>query len=151
MPTPVLAVAHLGLISVWLGSMLYSLLIVQPRVTQFLAGDDDQLEALLTTLGAGNRRPVLALIAGIEVSGGLLVAVSGPSAAQLSLYLVALVLVGAAGALFVRVSWQLWPSRIFALPAERPAHRAVLRRYAMMMTGLLATSFTLAVAALAAE
>jgi hypothetical protein len=146
--TPPLAVVHLGLIAAWLGSMLYSLLIVQPRVARFLAGDDDQLEALLTVLGAGHRRPVLALVAGIIVSGGLLAVATEPTRTQIVLYLAEVVLVVTAASLFARVSWRLWPRRVFALPVERPTHRAALRLHALAMTVLVSGSFAVAVVAI---
>lgn len=48
-----LAVVHVGLAAVWLGSMLYSLMIVQPRAARVLGGDDDRLEEFLTVVGWG--------------------------------------------------------------------------------------------------
>ncbi|AYY14697.1 hypothetical protein EF847_20385 [Actinobacteria bacterium YIM 96077] len=143
-----LAIAHLGLLGIWLGSMLYSLLIVQPRASRFLAADDDGLEAFLTTLGAGNRRPVLAIVAVLGISG-LLLAVAGKLATS-SIMLFALegLALLAALAVFVRVSWRLWPRRVFALPEERPAHRRVLHRHAVTMIALVGVTFTLAVLAI---
>ncbi|WP_129711110.1 hypothetical protein [Haloactinopolyspora alba] len=147
--TAALAVGHVGLAAVWMGSMLYSLLIVQPRVSRFLAGDDDRLEELLTLLGSGNRRPVLAIIAGLLVSGALLAGVLEPEPAQVALLTAEGVLVLAAAAVFARVSWWLWPRRVFALPSERPAHRASLYRHALAMVALVGAAFTLAVTTLA--
>lgn len=149
MPLAVLAVVHVGLAAVWLGSMLYSLLVVQPRAARFLAADDDRLEEFLTVLGAGNRRPVLAIVAGLLASGVLLAAVLGPEPAQVALLTAEGILLVIAAAVFARVSWRLWPRRVFALPSERPAHRAALHRHALTMVALVGAAFALAVTTLA--
>lgn len=142
-----LAVMHVGLLAVWLGSMLYSLVVVQPRAARFFTGDD-ALEEFLTVLGSGNRRPVVAIIAGLLVSGVLLAATQTWTPARASMFAAEGVALLAATAVFARVSWRLWPRRVFALPEERPAHRAALRRHAMAMVGLVGAAFVLAVAAI---
>ena len=142
----VLNVVHVGLLGTWLGSMLYSLLVAQPRAARFFARDDDAHEEFLVTLGAGNRRPVLAIITAITVTGVLIMLLADVAPAVVGADLVA---VAVAAAVFARVSWQLWPRRVFALPAERPHHRAVLRRHALAMVGLVSAAFTLAVIAIA--
>ncbi len=142
------AVIHVGLAAVWLGAMFYSLLVVQPRAERFLGHDDEQLEEFLTVLGAGNRRPVIAIVAGLALSGAFLVALSEPDATRVTLYAAeAVALVGAA-TVFARVSWWLWPRRVFALPSERGAHRLSLRRHALVMVALVGAAFVLAVTAL---
>lgn len=144
-PLDALVVAgHLGLLGVWLGSMLYSLVIVQPRAARFFGADDDAHEAFLVTVGAGNRRPVLAILTVLGVSWALILAATGADAALLAAEGVAL---AAAAAVFAHVSWRLWPRRVFALPEERPAHRASLRRHASVMVALAAAAFLLAVLA----
>jgi hypothetical protein len=144
MDTITLTVIHLGLLAAWSGSMGYSLVIVQPRLATALAHDDDLLEDLTITLGAGNRRPVLAIIGGLFVSLGCIVVVGDLSGSALVLAVAEAVLLLAATALFATVSWKLWPRRVFALPSERPRHRATLRRTALTMTGLIGASFVLA-------
>lgn len=144
-----LALAHLGLLAGWLGSMSYSLVVVQPRATRFLAADDDTLEEFLTVLGAGNRRPVLAIVAGLFASLAALVVIDAPDGWRAALYGVEAALLVAAAAVFARVSWRLWPRRVFALPEERPAHRAVLRRHAVAIVALVGASFVAAVLVLA--
>lgn len=141
----VLAVAHLGLAATWLGSMMYSLVIVQPRAHRFFGADDDTLEGFLALLGAGNRRPVVAIIAGLLASGFLMLIVRPPSGGQVAGYALEGLLLLAAALVFVRVSWQLWPARVFALPDERPGHRALLRRHAVAMILLVGTAFVVAV------
>jgi hypothetical protein len=54
--------------------MAYSLAVVQPRAARFLA-DERRSEALAATLAAGARYAVLAVVALLALSGGLLVAV----------------------------------------------------------------------------
>ena len=149
MTVAVLAVAHIGLASVWLGSMLYSLVIVQPRAARVLGEDDDRLEEFYTVLGAGNRRPVLGILAGLVATGVLLVVAASPGGSQLALYAVEAVALLAAAAVFARVSWRLWPRRVFALPSERPTHRAALRRHALTMVALVGAAFALGVSAIA--
>lgn len=144
-----LAVVHVGLAAVWLGSMLYSLMIVQPRAARVLGGDDDRLEEFLTVVGWGNRRPVVGIIAGLVISGVLLALAARPGRTQVVLYGTEAVLLLAAAAVFARVSWRLWPRRVFALPAERPTHRAALHRHALTMVALVGAAFALAVGALA--
>lgn len=141
----VVAVMHLGLAGTWLGAMSYSLLIVQPRAGRFFGTDDDAFEAFLTNLGAGNRRPVVAIIAGLVVSGAALPILRTPATAQVALYVLEAVLLLAAALTFVHVSWRLWPDRIFALPLERSRHRAVLRRHAIAMVLLISAAFAIAV------
>jgi hypothetical protein len=137
----VAVVAHLALLGTWLGSMAYSLLIVQPRAARFFASDDEAHEAFLVTLGAGNRRPVLALLGAIAASGVLAVALSDPGTVVSALYAVEGLALIAAATIFARVSWRLWPQRVFALPAERPAHQRRLRRHAAAMVVLAALAF----------
>lgn len=139
----VLVVAHLGLLGVWLGAMVYSLIVVQPRAARFFAADDDEYEAFLVTLGAGNRRPVLAIIAALLVTGASIAAARSPSTAQGVLYAVEGVMVVAAATIFARVSWALWPRRVFALPDERPANRAALRMHALALVALVGAAFVL--------
>lgn len=147
MITSALAVAHVGLLAVWLGSMLYSLLIVQPRAARFFAADDDTLEEFLTVLGSGNRRPVAGILVALFVTGGALVAAIGPTATQAILFAAEGALLLAAAVVFSRVSWRLWPRRVFALPGERPAHRTALHRHALAMVALAGAAFVLAVLA----
>ncbi|NEE00160.1 hypothetical protein [Phytoactinopolyspora halotolerans] len=141
-------VVHLGLLAAWLGSMLYSLVIVQPRAHRFFAADDDRLEEFLTVVGSGNRRPVVALITGLFVSLAVIPIADTPRAPQAILYAVEGGLLVAAAVVFARVSWWLWPRRVFALAEERPRHRISLRRHAFAMVGLTGAAFVVAVTAL---
>lgn len=142
------AVVHLGLLGTWLGAMGYSLLVVQPRVARFLAADDDALEEFSTLLGAGNRRPVLAIVATALGTLAALIVVDRPAGLDAAFYAADALALLAAAAVFARVSWALWPRRVFALPEERPAHRAALRRHALALVGLVGAAFVAAGAAL---
>jgi Na+-transporting NADH:ubiquinone oxidoreductase subunit NqrD len=145
--TSALAVAHIGLLALWLGSMLYSLLIVQPRAARFFAADDDTLEEFLTVLGSGNRRPVVGIVVALFITGGALVAAIDPTANQAGLFATEGILLLVAAAVFARVSWRLWPRRVFALPDERPAHRRALHGHALAMVTLVGAAFVLTVLA----
>jgi hypothetical protein len=82
--------------------------------------DDDSHEAFLVALAAGNRRRVLALVAAIGASGLMLLAYDGD---HLVIDGIKAVLLMVAGVVFLFVSYRHWPTRLFALPSERPAFR----------------------------
>jgi hypothetical protein len=128
--------------------MLYSLLIVQPRVARFFGADDDTREEFLTVLGAGNRRPVLAMIAALFVTWVLLAVFTPPERWQWVLQGTQAVLLVFAAAVFVRVSWHLWPRRVFALSDERPAHRRALHKHAVALVVTVTSAFVLAAVAI---
>lgn len=141
----IIQLVYLVLTSLWLGSMVYSLVVVQPRVARFFP-DDERREEFLVALADGNRWPVVALIAGLVLSGGA-VALAGPGAGAVSAgYTVAVGLDLAAAGIFVDVSWRHWPARVFALPEELPAFRHRLTVRAATMTVLVGVSYVVAVA-----
>ena len=145
--TPVLILVHLGVGAVWLGGMLYSLFVVQPRVPRVLS-DPARAEDLYRELGAGNRWRVVTLIATLALSGLLLAYVqSGHSWGWWDLIAAKVVLLAAASVLFWWVSWRGWPMRVFALPDELRAQQARFRRVALAMAGLVGLAFVLGVAA----
>jgi hypothetical protein len=122
-----LVIAHGLLGTTWLGAMLYSLFVVQPRAARFFAGDDDAYEQWVVTLAAGNRWRVLALIAALAVTGAGLTALE---AGRTALVLAKSVLLAIAFGVFWYVSWRHWPRRVFATAAELPGLRRTLRRCA---------------------
>ncbi|GAB2856211.1 hypothetical protein GCM10027176_68170 [Actinoallomurus bryophytorum] len=130
-------VAHLTIAAVWLGSMVYSLVVVQPRVERFFP-DAERREEFLVTLANGNRRPVVALVAALLLTD-LSILVIRPEV-RLG-YGVALVLHLLAGSVFAHVSWRHWPARVFALPEELPGYQHRLRRLAWTILGLVAAAF----------
>src|SRR5258705_8243534 len=68
----VLVLVHAGVGALWLGSMIYSLFVVQPRVARVLP-DPVQAEELYRELGAGNRWRVIGLMGVLAATGvGLL-------------------------------------------------------------------------------
>lgn len=142
-----LILLHLGIGALWLGSMTYSLFVVQPRIARVVP-DPAKAEEFYRELGAGNRWRVIGLIGTLFVTGAALVAVhNGQSLGWwLAIGLKAALLVAASG-LFWWVSWRGWPRRVFALPAELPALQGRFRRVALVMTGLVGLSFVLGVAA----
>lgn len=139
-----IVVAHLTIAAVWLGSMVYSLMVVQPRVDRFFA-DHERREEFLVTLANGNRWRVVALIAALVLTD-LAILIMRP---ELRLgYGIALLFSLLAGGLFVHVSWRHWPARVFALPEELPGFQRRLRRLAWTMLVLVGAAFltTLSVA-----
>jgi len=140
-----LLVVHAGLAAAWLGSMAYSLTVVQPRLPGYFGSDDDAHEAFVVALAHGNRWRVVSLVAALALSGvGLLLIDDG---VDLAIHLVKGGLLAAAAALFWYVSWRHWPRRVFALPAERPALRGRLRLIAWTMLVLVGLAFALGVVA----
>jgi uncharacterized membrane protein len=143
----VLLLAHLAAAATWLGGMVYSLAIVQPRARRFL-GTAERYEGFAVALAAGARRGVLALVALLALSGAGLVAVEAggagdPGGLWAVLVAVKAVLLVAATAVFAHVSWRLWPARLFALPAELQALQARFRATALALTALVAAAFAL--------
>lgn len=144
-----LVLIHVGIGAVWLGSMVYSLGVVQPRIGR-LFGDPAKAEDVYRELAAGNRWRVVAMIVFLGLSGAALVPLLSDDhgdgwwwtliAAKAGL------LVAAAGC-FWWVSWRGWPARIFALPAELPKLHRRFRQVAIVMTALVGAAFALGVLA----
>jgi hypothetical protein len=142
-----LILIHVGVAAAWLGSMGYSLFVVQPRVARVLT-DPVRAEDLYRELAAGNRWRVVGLITTLALSGLLLTVTVHDGHTVAWWILVAAqagLLVGASG-LFWWVSWRGWPRRIFALPVEIPAEQARFRRVALALAGLVGTAFVLGLA-----
>jgi hypothetical protein len=147
--TVLLVLIHMGIGAVWLGSMVYSLGVVQPRIGR-LFGDAAKAEDVYRELAAGNRWRVVALIGFLGLSGAALVPLlsddRGDGRWWTLIAAKAGLLVVAAGC-FWWVSWRGWPARVFALPAELPALHRRFRRVALLMTALIAAALALGVLA----
>lgn len=142
-----LLVVHLAVAVAWLGSMGYSLFVAQPRIARAVP-DPSRAEEIYRELGAGNRWPVVGLIAVLALSGaGLLIVHDGRSYAWSLAVAGKALLLAAASGLFWWVSWRGWPRRVFALPAELPAQQARFRRVALAMVALVGAAFGLGVVA----
>ena len=139
----IVQLVYLVLTTLWLGSMVYSLVVVQPKVARFFR-DDEQREEFLVVLANGNRWPVVALVVGLLLSGGG-VAIAGSGAVAIGFTLAVGLDLVAAG-IFVDVSWRHWPARIFALPEEIPGFRRRLTVRAATMTVLIGVSYVVALA-----
>jgi Flp pilus assembly protein TadB len=142
-----LVLVHVGVGALWLGSMGYSLYVVQPRVRRVLP-DPVRAEELYRELAAGNRWRVIGLIAILAASGvSLLFIHTGHSYGWWITIGLKVLLLAGASVLFWWVSWRGWPRRVFALPAELPAEQARFRRVAVTMTVLVGLGFCLGVLA----
>ena len=113
-----LALVHAVVAAAWLGGMLYSLVVVQPRLKTFFT-DPDEREDFATVLAAGARWKVLGLAAALVLSGAGMTAIElneadSPSGAWIALVLAKTALLAAAVTLFAYVSWRLWPRRLLA-------------------------------------
>jgi hypothetical protein len=140
--TLVLVVTHAGVGALWLGSMAYSLFIVQPRLA-LITGDPASVENAQRELAARNRWPVVGLIAALWLTGAGLVAVAGPGADATWWAVVTgkAVLLAVATGLFWWVSWRGWPRRVFALPPELPGLQRRFRAVAVTMFVLVGAAF----------
>jgi hypothetical protein len=143
---PLVTLIHAGVAAVWLGSMAYSLGVVQPRIAR-LFGDPVRAEDVYRELAAGNRWRVVALIMMLAGSGaGMVPLATGEhdvAAWWWALIAVKSGLTVVAAACFWWVSWRGWPARVFALPAELPALQRRFRRVALVMTGMVGAAFVL--------
>lgn len=122
--TAVVIAVHVLGGGVWIGAMAFSVFVLHPRAEQFFGGGG-QFEDFIFTVVHGARWKVVAGIAAISASGAALAlrgwAGAGPVwrglvSAKLALLAVSL-------GLFIRVSWRLWPRRVFAGADELPAVR----------------------------
>jgi hypothetical protein len=138
-----LALVHAGVGAVWLGSMAYSLFVVQPRVARVLAAGP--AEDVYRELAAGNRWRVVALIAALALSGVALVPLSDHPRGWWVLLAVKVLSLVLASAVFWWVSWRGWPQRVFALPEELPAVQRRFRKVAIVMFGLVGLGFVVGV------
>ena len=144
--TFLLLLAHVGTGALWLGSMAYSLFVVQPRVARVLGGPE-RAEDLYRELAAGNRWRVAGLIGVLGLSGfGLLLDEPGRSPLWWVTVAGKGLLWAAAAAVFWWVSWRGWPRRVFALPTELPGVQRRFRAVALTLLGLVGTAFVLGVA-----
>jgi hypothetical protein len=142
-----LLLVHAGVGAVWLGSMTYSLFVVQPRVPRVLR-DPAAAEEMYRELAAGNRWRVVALIGTLAASGGGLVALATRHSTRWWVLVAAKsVLLLIAAGLFWWVSWRGWPRRVFALPAELPALHRKFRWVALALVSCVGLAFALGVTA----
>lgn len=139
----ILLVIHATVAAMWLGSMGYSLFVVQPKLSRLAGGDPVRIEEMHRELAQGNRWPVVALITTLWATGALLAMLTGVTVVLVAK---AILLLGAT-ALFWWVSWRAWPRRVFALPEELPDLQRRFRRVAELMFALVGLAFVLAIAA----
>lgn len=141
--------AHLLLGAVWLGAMSYSLGVVQPRLLTFF-GAPLAAEEAATYVAAGARRKVVAFIAAIVVTGGVLVGLSlreaHPSRWWWAAVATKVLVTAIASALFWHVSWRMWPRRVFAASHEVASHQAAFRRVGACLVGLVGWAMVAGVA-----
>ena len=142
--TAVVAIIHAGLAAAWVGGMAYSLFVVQPKVKRYFGPDHEGRETLTAVIASGNRWRVVALIAAIAVTGGVLLLLEHDHWWIHAIK--AVLLIGASG-IFWYVSWRHWPQRVFATSAELPALQRRLIVLATTMLGLTGLAFALGVVA----
>jgi len=142
-----LLVVHLLAGAAWFGAMFYSHLVVQRRGRTFFEKPTDY-EAFVATISHGGRWLVLGAFAVLGLTGTVLLMASHAGAhspAWWSLVAAKTVLFVAALALFVHISWHMWPVRLFATAAEVPRVQQSFRRVAWVMLTLTALNMALGV------
>jgi uncharacterized membrane protein len=142
-----LAVAHALSSAAWFGAMFYSLTVMQPRAKRFFASDAE-FEEFVATVAQGARWSVLAAFAFVAITGVGLIVVARPvpvTDAWLVIVALKVALFGLALAIFSYASWQLWPRRIFASPAELPRIRQQFRTVGFALLTIAALSFALGI------
>jgi hypothetical protein len=132
------AIVHLTIAAIWLGSMSYSLAVLQPKVRAFF-DDAQRREEFTMSLAHGNRWRVVGLIAALIVTAVATMATT--SRAVATGYAVVLGLYALATAIFFCISWRHWPARIFALPEELPGFQVRFRYLAWTMLALVAMAY----------
>jgi len=143
----VLVTGHLLLAAIWLGSMAYSIAVVQPKLLA-LHGSPQAAEEPATFVAAGARWKVVGVIAALAITGaGVLLLQDDRSAWWWALVATKVWLLAAASAVFWYVSWRMWPRRVFALPAEVPGWQAAFRRIGWTLITLVGAATVLGVAA----
>lgn len=108
---------------VWIGAMVFSVFILHPRAERFFSRASE-FEDFIFSVVHGARYKVLAGIVAIVVSGvALALAHLDTGAAWSWLVAAKVVLLLVSLALFLHVTFTLWPRRVFAREDELPAVR----------------------------
>ena len=132
---------------VWIGAMAFSVFVLHPRAERFFSGGS-AFEDFIFTVVHGARWKVVAGIVGIVASGVALAVAIGPGIAGWSGIVAAKVgLLVISLALFVYVSWVLWPLRVFASADELPAVRRRFWWVGVVMIGCNALNMGLGILA----
>lgn len=108
---------------VWIGAMVFSVFILHPRAERFFQRSAD-FEDFIFSIVHGARYKVLTGIAAIVLTGVALIHVRDvPPGPWRWLVVAKIALLIASLALFLYVSFALWPRRVFAREDELPAVR----------------------------
>ena len=143
------AVVHTLTGGVWLGAMAYSFFLLHPRARVYFS-DPVAFESFSAPLSHGARWKVLGALGLLAGSGGILMAVrwrEPAPAVWLALIALKIALFLAATALFVYVSWRLWPARVLAATWEIPPIQRAFHRAAAVMLVLATSALVLGVLA----
>ncbi len=144
-----LSILHALAGAVWLGAMVYSLFLLQPKAKAYF-GNDADFERFITAASSGARWKVLGGLVVIGLSGIVLAMLIMPASVGAGWWSIlgakALLFVVAVG-LFVHVSWRLWPARLFADATEVQRYQRSFRRAGMSMAAIATASIALGIAA----
>jgi putative copper export protein len=141
----ILASAHLLAGAAWFGAMFYSLMVLHPRAGRFFGADDEKFESFISILAQGARWKVLSALGLIALTGAAMIPLTESHSTNhwKEIILAKVILWLMAVGIFCRVSWRLWPARVFAVPKELPAIRRRFRASAIMMICIAAAAMVL--------
>jgi uncharacterized membrane protein len=144
----VIAVIHVLAAAAWFGAIFYSHMFLYHRARAYFPAAAD-FEDFTTAISHGARRPVIAALGVVALSGValLLLARGSHSSAWWAFISAKAVLFLAIIGLFAYISWRMWPARVFATARELPGTQRRFRRVAWLMLVLAGLSMALGVAA----
>jgi hypothetical protein len=141
-----LTVVHVLAAGAWLGAMLYSLLVLQPRASQYFARAEE-LERFVVAVSAGARWKVLGVAAAVGLSGAAIAALEWRGSLFTVLVALKVALLVPILLVFGYASWRLWPARLLASREEIPTYQRAFRRVGLGLIALVGAECVLGVLA----
>ena len=141
-----LTAVHVLAAAAWLGAMLYSLFVMQPRAGRYVASAE-QFERFVTAVSAGARWKVLGVAATVALSGAAAAALTwrGPPSPFGLLVALKVALLVPILSIFAYASWMLWPARVMAGRAEIPRYQRAFRLVGWSLIALVSLECVLGV------
>jgi hypothetical protein len=139
---------HLLSAAAWFGAMTYNLVVLHPRARRFFGEDDEQFEAFVSNAAQGARWKVIGGLATIGITGLALIPLARPQPMRevwLLIMIAKTALLLVAGIIFWRISWRLWPTRVFATLTELPVIWRKFRAAGMSLIVIAAIAMLLGV------
>jgi len=142
---------HLLAAAGWFGAMMYSLVVLHPKTRQFFGEDDEKYESFISNAASGARWKMIGGLVTIAVTGLALIPLARPRPVNVTWDAIMIgktALLVVVGIIFWRISWRLWPKRVFATAAELPGIRRQFRNAGVTMIVIAGVAMVLSVWAL---